>query len=235
MLFFTPFFIQKLPSINKLKSQIWLHLTRAACIGASSLLTYQTYRNLPLAIATSIGFTGPLLAASFGIFLLKEKPSSAKIIALTLGYVGVLFIVQPTYTPITMYVFTGLGACILAGSANTLARKLTQKDSALMIMLTSTLTLGIIASFGFFFLDESINQHDLKLLLLIGVFGSFSQFAYIKSVSYAEISFVAPFEYTRLLIAIPIGYFIFFEVINVGQIFGMLLITSGSLYLSKKS
>jgi drug/metabolite transporter (DMT)-like permease len=235
MLFFTPFFIQKLPSINKLKSPIWLHLTRAACIGSSSLLTYQTYRNLPLAIATSIGFTGPLLAASFGIFLLKEKPSSAKIIALTLGYVGVLFIVQPTYTPITMYVFTGLGACILAGSANTLARKLTQKDSALMIMLTSTLTLGIIASFGFFFLDESINQHDLKLLLLIGVFGSFSQFAYIKSVSYAEISFVAPFEYTRLLIAIPIGYFIFFEVINVGQIFGMLLITSGSLYLSKKS
>ncbi len=234
MLFFIPLFIKELPSGNKPQAPLWQHLTRAACIGAASLLTYQTYRNLPLAVATSIGFTGPLLAASFGILLLKEKPTNAKIMALTLGYMGVIFIVQPTYTSINMYIFTGLGACILAGIANTLARKLSQKDSALIIMSTSTLTLGAIALCGFFFLDESINTHDLKLLLIIGVFGSFSQFAYIKAVSYAEVSFVAPFEYTRLLIAVPIGYFMFAEVINCGQVFGMALIVVGSLYLSQK-
>ena len=234
MLLFMPFFIHEIPKGAKPKSPIWQHLVRAACIGAASLLTYQTYRNLPLAIATSIGFTGPLLAASFGILLLKEKPTSAKIMALTLGYMGVLFIVQPTYAPLSMYVFTGLGACILAGVANTLARKLSQKDSALTIMSTSTLTLGAIALCGFFFLDESMSPDDLKLLLIIGVFGSFSQFAYIKAVSYAEVSFVAPFEYTRLLIAVPIGYFMFAEIINYGQVFGMALIVIGSLYLSRK-
>ena len=235
MMFFMPFLVPKLPQLSKLKTSAWLHLARAACIGVSSILTYQTYRNLPLAIATSIGFTGPLLAASFGIFLLKEKPSTAKIIALALGYLGVLFIVQPSYTPMNMYIFTGLGACILAGSANTLARKLSQRDPAIIIMLTSTITLGIVAIGGFYFCHEQINTEDLRLLLLIGMFGSFSQFSYIKAVSYAEISFVAPFEYTRLLIAVPIGYFVFFEVVNLGQLFGMALIVIGSLYLSRKS
>ncbi|MCX7342768.1 MAG: DMT family transporter [Proteobacteria bacterium] len=234
MFLFMPFFIKEIPKSTKPQSPLWQHLTRAACIGAASLLTYQTYRNLPLAVATSIGFTGPLLAASFGILLLKEKPTRAKIMALTLGYMGVLFIVQPTYTTLSIYVFTGLGACILAGIANTLARKLSQKDSAMTIMSTSTITLGAIALCGFFILNESINQHDLILLLLIGMFGSFSQFAYIKAVSHAEVSFVSPFEYTRLLIAVPIGYFLFAEVINYGQIFGMALIVLGSLYLSRK-
>lgn len=234
MLFFAPFFMSNLSKIKRVKSPLWQHLTRAACIGGASLLTYQTYRNLPLAVATSIGFTGPLLAASFGIFFLKEPPTKAKILALVFGYIGVLFIVQPSYEPLSIYVLTGLGACTLAGTANTLSRKLSHNDSAIMIMLATTITLGTIAVCGMFFLNETINNNDLKLLLLIGMFGSFSQFAYIKAVSYAEVSFVAPFEYTRLLIAVPLGYFMFSEAINLGQIFGMVLIVIGSVYLSSE-
>lgn len=236
MMFFMPVLFPKLPELKKLKAPVWLHIARALCIGSSSLLTYQTYRNLPLAIATSIGFTGPLLASSFGILLLKEKLTQPKVLALILGYLGVLFIVQPHYMPFEIYyVFTGLGACILAGSANTLARTLSHKDPALVIMLTSTLLLGTSALFGFFTFSEPINTHDLKFLAMVGLFGSFSQFAYIKAVSYAEVSFVSPFEYTRLLLVVPIGYFVFNEEVNIGQLFGMVLIIAGSLYLSKKS
>jgi drug/metabolite transporter (DMT)-like permease len=169
------------------------------------------------------------------MLFLKEKPSQSKILALILGYLGVLFIVQPRYINLDMYyVFTGLGACILAGSANTLARKLSYKDPAMVIMLTSTLMLGGVAAAGFFIFDEPIHQPDLILLMLVGIFGSLSQFAYIKAVSFAEVSFVSPFEYTRLLLAVPIGYFIFTEAVNMGQIFGMLLIIAGNLYLLGK-
>ncbi len=235
MLFFLPVFLPKLSGLNKLKSSPWLHVARALCIGASSLLTYQTYRNLPLAIATSVGFTGPLLASSFGMIFLKEKLSQPKIFALLLGYLGVLFIVQPRYMNLDMhYIFTGIGACILASSANTLARKLSYKDSAIIIMLTSTLILGGVALVGFCIFNEPINDTDLLLLLAVGVFGSLSQFAYIKAVSFAEVSFISPFEYTRLLLAVPVGYFAFGESVNIGQAFGMLLITAGCLYLSGK-
>ncbi len=236
MMFFMPVLLPKISSLNKLKAPAWLHIVRALCIGASSLLTYQTYRNLPLAIATSVGFTGPLLASSFGILLLKEKLHRAKILALILGYLGVLFIVQPHYMPFDIYyVFTGLGACILAGSANTLARTISHKDPALIIMLTSTLILGSVALTGFFIFSEPMNINDLLFLVLVGLFGSVSQFAYIKAVSHAEVSFVSPFEYTRLLLAVPTGYLVFNEEVNLGQLFGMVLIVAGSLYLSSKS
>ena len=101
-------------------------------------------------------------------------------------------------------------------------------------MLTSTLILASVAFIGFFIQGEQIPTHDLMLLVIVGLFGSLSQFAYIKAVSHAEVSFVSPFEYTRLLLAVPIGFFMFAEVINLGQIFGMLLIVIGSLYLSQK-
>jgi len=235
MFLFLPIFLQKLPNIAKVQSPAWLHLIRALCIGASTLMTYQGYRNLPLAVATSVGFTGPLLASSFGLLFLKEKISQAKILALITGYMGVLFIVQPHDTNLDLYyVFVVLGACILAGSANTLARKLSYKDSVLTIMFTSTATLGSVALVGFFIMNEPVNNADLIYLCLVGFFGSLSQFAYIKAVSLAEVSFVAPFEYTRLLLAVPLGYFMFSEAINFGQVFGMLLIVGGCLYLSRK-
>lgn len=235
MLVFLPIFLPKLPNLARVQSSLGLHITRALCIGASTLLTYQAYRNLPLAIATSVGFTGPLLASSFSMLFLREKISQPKILALITGYLGVLFIVQPHDANLNLYyIFIGLSACILAGSANTLARKLSYKDPALTIMFTSTFLLGSVALIGFFITNEPINKPDLILLCLVGFFGSLSQFAYINAVSHAEVSFVAPFEYTRLLLAMPVGYFLFAEKINLGQIFGMLLIISGSLYLSKK-
>jgi len=165
MFLFLPIFLQKLPNIAKVQSPAWLHLIRALCIGASTLMTYQGYRNLPLAVATSVGFTGPLLASSFGLLFLKEKISQAKILALITGYMGVLFIVQPHDTNLDLYyVFVVLGACILAGSANTLARKLSYKDSVLTIMFTSTATLGSVALVGFFIMNEPVNNADLIYL-----------------------------------------------------------------------
>lgn len=235
MLLFLPIFLPKLPSLTRIKAPLGFHITRALCIGASTLLTYQAYRNLPLAIATSVGFTGPLLASSFGMIFLREGISQPKILALVTGYLGVLFIVQPHNTNLDLYyIFIGLSACILAGSANALARRLSYQDPALAIMFTSTLFLGSLALIGFFIMNEPINKADLVCLCLVGLFGSLSQFSYIKAVSFAEVSFIAPFEYTRLLLAVPVGYFIFGEDINLGQVFGMLLIIIGSLYLSRR-
>lgn len=235
ILFFFPVFISNLPSITAIKSPIWIHIIRSLCIGASTLLTYQSYRNLPLAIATSVGFTGPLLASSFGMIFLKETINQAKVIALILGYLGVLFIVQPHSSEVNLYyVFIGISACILAGSANTLARKLSYTDPAIVVMFTSTAFLGAMALIGLLVTEITPKLTDLFLLCLVGLCGSLSQFAYIKAVSLAEVSFIAPFEYTRLLLAVPIGYIMFGETVNVYQIGGMVFIISGCVYLSRK-
>jgi drug/metabolite transporter (DMT)-like permease len=232
--FFLPVFIPHLKPLPKFKAGIKLHILRAVCIGCSTLLTYQTYRHLPLAVATTIGFTGPLLAASFGIIFLKEKPSIAKAVALISGYLGVIFIVQPGYIPFNFYILTGLGMCTLASIANTLARYISNYDTPIIIMISSTVILATVALFGALFGPTNIAANDLKLLIMVGMFGSFSQFSYIKAVSSADVSYVAPFEYTRLLLVVPIGYFFFQEVINLGQWLGMCLIVIGSIYLSKK-
>lgn len=197
-------------------------------------MTYQTYRHLHLAVATTIGFTGPLLAATFGILILKEKPTMPKIIALVCGYLGVIFIVQPGYMPFNFYILTGIGMCVLASSANTLAKYISRYDEPLIIMISSTIILASLALIGIIFGPINIEPNDLKLLIMVGMFGSFSQFSYIKAVSYADVSYVAPFEYTRLLLVVPIGYFLFNELINLGQWIGMSLIVFGSIYLSKK-
>ena len=124
--------------------------------------------------------------------------------------------------------------CTLASIANTLARYISTYDNPIIIMISSTVILATVALFGVLFGPTNIAASDLKLLIMVGMFGSFSQFSYIKAVSSADVSYVAPFEYTRLLLVVPIGYFFFQEVINLGQWLGMCLIIIGSIYLSKK-
>jgi drug/metabolite transporter (DMT)-like permease len=70
----------------------------------------------------------------------------------------------------------------------------------------------------------SPSSKELFLLFFIGAFGTFSGYCYIQAVRYASPAFVAPFEYTRLLYAIPVGFIFFGEVPSITTLAGASLI-----------
>ncbi len=232
--YFLPFFALSAnkPNFTLKTKKIYLHILRAISISFATFFTYMTYRNLNLAVATTVGFTGPLIASAIGILIMREKLNAPKTIALVAGYVGVFLIVQPGIIPFSWYIVTGFAACAFAAIAISLSKQLSHTDSAEKIMMYSTSILAlvgciIVAFQGFMPWDQ------LKLLLVMGATGTFSQFAYIKAVSLADVSFVSPFEYTRLLLTVPAGYFIFGETLNMGQLAGMVVIVFGSYFLSR--
>lgn len=72
-----------------------VHVWRCALGVTGILLIFQGLRLLPLADATTIGFTAPIFATLLSILVLKEKVGRHRWTAVILGFVGVLVLVRP--------------------------------------------------------------------------------------------------------------------------------------------
>ena len=69
----------------------------------------------------------------------------------------------------------------------------------------------------------------------IGGLGVFSSFCYTQSLRYSSPTFVAPFEYTRILYAIPVGFLFFSELPTLQTYLGATIIIIAITLLNRKS
>lgn len=213
------------------------HVLRAALGCGALACTYYAYRKLPLALATTIGFTQPLILTVFSLFFLKESLTWGRWIALFVGYAGVLILAVPT----------GGGACgelepiIIAFLANVLssgaiitAKHLTKTDSTVTLLVYFSLAVFCLSGIFFGYDHQPIQMDDAKILVLIGGLAMLSQFSYMRALKHANASTVAPFEYLRLVFAIPIGIIFFHEKLELKTILGACVIIATSFYLTRQ-
>jgi len=203
-------------------------LFRCGAIGA----TYYVYAKLPLAFATALGFTGPMIAVLLALFILRERVGWQKWLAIILGYGGVLIMVQPEHAVITFVVLIALFDNLCAGMLRIVSKKLMTTDSPLQIMVYTNVLCFLVSACVIGFVWQTPPVHDWSILVAIGLGGTLSQFAYIKALQFGQVSLVAPFEYSRLLFALPIGFIFFQEVPTSWQITGSLIIVACSAFLT---
>ncbi len=227
----SPFIFKKSGIANLKTTKFTLHGLRAILVSATMLCTYYSCCRLPLAIATSIGFTGPLITVAFSILLLKEQFSLKRWGLVIIGYIGVIIIVNPNFSHLQPAMLVALLGNLLATLAIIIAKKLSNTESPTTILLYSTfLSFIMMGLFAYFEWRMPVKQ-DLILLFFLGILGIFSQFCYLSALKIGKPSFLAPFEYTRLIFAIPLGFFLFDEVLLPSTMIGILIIIVTTYYL----
>lgn len=231
-LFFLPF-IAKKGSKAFHTERFFLHILRVVFGICAVFFTYQSYRNLPLCTAMSIGFVGPAITAMLAGIVLKETITLKQWGLIFLGYVGVLFIAQPYNMEFNPFILSMLAACFFAGCSIVSTRLMSNTESRVTIMSYSNTFALIIVSLIIPFYWEMPSYHDIQIMTIVGAFGAFSQFCYISALSYESPSFVSPFEYVRLVIAIPVGYYAFHEYPNQEMIIGAVIIIIATYLLSQ--
>ena len=210
-----------------------LHITRVMCVGAAMGCTYYAYRNLPLALATSIGMTGPLFTTVLSMAILKDSVSFPKWALILFGYLGVIVMVRPHEMPVGMGVWIELLANLFAALSIICVKLLSRTESTLTIMLYANTATTFIAGLVVIGVWKTPGSSDLMALLVIGGLGVFSQYCSVTALRYANPSFLAPFEYTRLCFAIPVGYFFFQEALTLWTFLGSLMIIGATYGLTR--
>jgi drug/metabolite transporter (DMT)-like permease len=208
-----------------------LHMTRVLCVGTAMACTYYAYRNLPLALATSIGMTGPLFTTVLSMLLLKDSVSLPKWALILFGYLGVIVMVRPDEMPISIGVWVEILANICAALSIICVKLLSRTEKTLTIMLYTVTT--CIAGLLVLGVWQTPATSDLMTLVAIGGVGVFSQYCSVTALRYANPSYLAPFEYTRMCFAIPVGYVFFEESPTIWLILGSLMIIGATYGLTR--
>lgn len=232
LIFFSPFVFQV--GLKGFKtSRPLLHFIRIICMIIAMGCTYYAYRNLPLALATSIGMTGPLFTTILAMLFLKDSVSLPKWVFIIFGYLGVLVMVQPHEIPISTGVWVELLANLFAALTIICVKLLSRTESTLTLMLyantATTFIVGILA----LTIWKTPETADLITLMIIGGLGVVSQFSYVSALKHANPSFLAPFEYTRMCFAIPVGYVFFEELPTLWTILGSFMIIGATYGLTR--
>ena len=82
-------------------------------------------------------------------------------------------------------------------------------------------------------INIDITYNNMLMLFLIGLISVFTQACSIKSLFYSTPAFIAPFEYTRLVFAVPLGLMFFEEYPNVYTLGGAVVIIYSNILLTK--
>jgi drug/metabolite transporter (DMT)-like permease len=69
------------------------------------------------------------------------------------------------------------------------------------------------------------------MLIMAGLLGGIGQILLTSSYRYAEASLVAPFDYTSMILALTIGYFIFDEVPTKTMLIGASIVISAGVLI----
>ena len=199
-------------------------------IGAT-LCTYHTYRSLPVTLATSLGMTGALFTTLLSVLILKDKVDRTKWLCILAGYLGTLCIIQPQSMQLELGIFTALLANLMAGLGAVTAKILSQRVDERAIIIYNTLGMTFFFAFLSYAHWALLDRQMLLKLASMGVLALTSNYCYLISLKQASPSFLAPFEYTRLVFALVIGFIFFQELPQVYTLVGSILII-GATYTS---
>jgi drug/metabolite transporter (DMT)-like permease len=223
LLFSLPFLIKNRWKVLK-SNQYGLHSIRVMLSASAMLCTYYTYRHLPLTLATSLGMTGALFTTVLTVLILKDRVDSIKWACILFGYLGTFCIIQPRSITLEIGILTSLLANFFAG-CSTIVGKIISKQDSVLTMISYT-NIGLTAIFGGLSYPQwqVVEGRHMLLLALCGLLGLGAHYCYLTALKKVSPSFLAPFEYTRLLFTFFIGFLCFRELPNFYTVLGSMMI-----------
>ncbi|MEL6916049.1 MAG: DMT family transporter [Pseudomonadota bacterium] len=204
---------------------------RSACEAAAAGLFIHAIFNMPLAEATAILQTLPLTVTLAGALFLGEAVGWRRWAAILVGFLGVLFIVQPGgagFTPVSLY---AVAAVLLITGRDIAARRMSEDVPSLLAALAGAVAVMALGALG----STTEDWQPLTLRAAMALAGAVCTifFAYLFSVAAmrsGDIGFVAPYRYSALLVALLLGIVVFGEVPGPLTLLGAALITASGIY-----
>ena len=227
------FFLFKVEKFSTLlvTNKLSLQIIRPAFLicSISSLFLGLTY--LPIAEATAIGFVAPLFITALSVPILREKVGIHRWSAVVIGFLGVIIIVRPgTEFWHIASIMPLLGAFFFA-LFQILTRLLsTTENTYTTLFYTGLGGLGWSSLIVPFVWSPMLRIHFF-VFFSIGIMGAIAHLCMISAFDRAEASFLAPYNYTKLLWVAVLGYIIFGDIPGLEMWLGAFIIVSAGFYV----
>lgn len=189
--------------------------------------------HLNLSDASMLNKLSPFFAIVFSMIFLREKPKLIQSLGVILAFSGSLFIIKPTleFTEI-LPALTGTLGGMGAGAAYTAVRALGQRGvkGPLIVFFFSAFSCIIVLPWVITHF-QAMEMWQLIFLLLAGAAATGGQFTITAAYSNAPAKEISIFDYTQIIFAAVLGFFLFSDIPDIYSIIGYVIICSASVAL----
>ncbi|MBO21495.1 MAG: EamA family transporter [Rhodospirillaceae bacterium] len=185
---------------------------------------------LPLAEVFAIEFTAPIWATIMAVLFLGERLNRGRIVAVVLGFVGILVILRPGVAAIDHGTIAVLGAAVGFAMTLSITKFMTRTDAPVTILLYMSviqLPMGITLSA---FVWVTPDWLQFFWLFVVGAVGLSAHYCTAKALSIADQTIVVPMDFMRLPLIIGVGFLVYGETAQLPVLLGALLIFAGNYY-----
>jgi len=210
-----------------------LQLLRGLLLISSSLCFFMALRSLPLAEATAINYTTPVLVILLAVLFLGERMTRPRIAFVVAGVVGMLLIVRPGAD-----LFRGASLLVLCSASfyavfQILTRVMAREDPRVMLLYPALVGAAVMTvAWPFFGSRLELTWLDMAKLLMVGVLGTGGHFLLILAFQRAPASALTPFTYAHLVFATLVGWLVFGDFPDTLTLVGMAVIGGSGLLLT---
>ena len=217
-----------------------LHAARGALIAFATLFFFSGLAYLPLADAIAIFFIEPLLVTLLSALFFGEVIHWRRISAISLGFVGAVIIIRPTFSEVGYAVLFPVGAAICFSFYILLTRKLVRNEDPIRLqffagifgclVMSIALTWGTASDIGI--LTAVWPSVDQWLLLgCLGLIATVCHLLVVYAYRLASIGILAPFQYVEIIGATVLGLIIFNEFPDPVTWLGVAIIVGSGMYV----
>ena len=188
--------------------------------------------NSALSVVTAIMQTSPLVLTIMAVIFLKEKIGPPRVIAIFVGFMGVLIIIRPTLEGIDIFAFSALIGVIGLAGRDFSARILPGDISVIGLSFFGSLSVVLAGMLLMVFSGGWVLPDIMQMMCCIGMIiaGGLGLWCMSLSIRLADVSAVSPFRYARIIFGMITGVVIFNENIDSLTILGSAIIVGAGLY-----
>lgn len=208
----------------------WLQGFRSALLVLEICVTVLSFVYLGLVESHAIFICYPLIIAGLSGPVLGEKVGWRRWLAIGVGFVGILIVLQPSDGIFSPYAIIPLIGALLFALYGLLTRYVARFDDA-MTSFFWTGTLGaVVATLAGAAFWEPMTGADWGWMTALSFAGILGHFLLIKCYELAEASALQPFAYLQLAFASAFGVVIYAEVIRPNVAVGSAVIIAAGLF-----
>ena len=215
----------------------WL---RGIAISSSAVGMFLAVWIMPLAEATTIAFTQPMITAVLAMIFLGERARPSTWLATLAAFVGVFIVLRPSFDTAGWGVLfplmgaTGMAVAIIAnravhGRASILTMQYYMSVTAMIALILATATghASGVESFAMHWPHWSV----VARCAFIGLSATLAQWLIYMGTAKAGAGTIAPMTYGQLLMAVALGWTFFGDAPDAVAMLGAAIIVGAGLYL----
>lgn len=213
------------------KRPAWQAL-RSVMMALTTAFNFLALQYLRLDQTITIMFLTPLIVALVAGPLLGEWVGLRRLIAIIVGFAGIVVVVRPGFAEVHPAIIYSFGAMTAYVIFALITRHIAASDPPLVTLFYSMFA-GVLLGLP---LAADVWRWDLSLfhwglLIALGLLGGAGHYLFILAYRLAPVGVITPFIYVQILSMVGLGYLVFGDVPDQWTLIGSAIVVASGLYL----